>query len=83
MFGQVGQVGRVGLLGLLGLSAGCESPEAIRTRGGGPGADAQNRPAVVKMHEGSDPFWRTPTMLDEQQTALDAARHAQTQSVQP
>ena len=33
--------------------AGCESPEATRTRGGGPGADGGNRPAIVKMHEGS------------------------------
>lgn len=46
-------------------AAGCVSPEATRTRGGGPGADVQNRPAQVKMHEGSRPYWETPVVIDD------------------
>ncbi len=38
----------------------CESPEATRTRGGGPGGDVGNRDAVVELHEGSRPFYQTP-----------------------
>jgi len=45
---------------LLGLS-GCGSPEARRTRGGGPGADVGNRNGV-ELHAGADPFAKTPTV---------------------
>jgi hypothetical protein len=55
----------------------CQSPEARRTRGGGPGADPGNRPATVKMHEGSRPYWKTPVDVPGQAVPLDAARHAQ------
>ena len=42
------------------LVVACSSPEATRLRAGGPGADVGNRKAVVRMHEGSQPYWRTP-----------------------
>ena len=56
--------------------AGCASPEASRTRGGGPGADTGNRPAVVKMHEGSRPFWKTPDRIELEHPPLEPARQA-------
>ena len=43
--------------------AGCASPEARRVRAEGPGADVGNRGRVVRMHEGSLPYWRTPRLL--------------------
>lgn len=55
---------------------GCISPEATRTRGGGPGADGQNRPAQVKMHEGSRPYWETPVVIDEEYPDLEPAQQA-------
>ena len=42
--------------------AGCESPEAVRTRGGGPGADIGNRGAMIRMHEGSVIYAETPCL---------------------
>lgn len=59
--------------------AGCDSPEAARSRGGGPGADSQNRPAVVQMHGGSRPYWDTPVRIPDEAGApsLEPARHAQ------
>lgn len=57
--------------------AGCTSPEATRTRGGGPGADAGNRPAAVKMHGGSNPYWRTPDRIGRAHPSLQPARQAQ------
>jgi len=41
----------------------CASPEATRTRGGGPGADGGNRKKTVRMHEGSRPFEGTPKII--------------------
>jgi hypothetical protein len=41
----------------------CTSPEATRTRAGGPGGDTGNRGRVVYMHEGSEPYWHTPRLL--------------------
>jgi hypothetical protein len=41
------------------LASGC-SPEATRTRGGGPGADVGNRPPSVDLHGQVDPYYRTP-----------------------
>jgi uncharacterized protein YceK len=58
------------------LLSGCGSPEARRTRGSGPGADVGNRPAIAKMHEGAQPFWKTPERLTNKQGPLDAARQA-------
>jgi len=57
--------------------AGCVSPEATRTRGGGPGGDPGNRPPVVRMHEGSQQYWRTPVIVPGEHVPLDPARHAQ------
>jgi hypothetical protein len=47
------------------LAAGCSSPEATRARGGGPGGDIGNRPPLVKMHEGSRQYWKTPLRIGE------------------
>lgn len=47
------------------LAAGCTSPEATRVRGGGAGADIGNRPAQVKMHEGSRQYFETPVRIGE------------------
>ena len=58
-------------------AVGCVSPEATRTRGDGPGADVGNRQQTVKMHEGSDPFWKTPDRIPgEQHPPLAPARQA-------
>jgi hypothetical protein len=59
---------------LIGLAAllGCVSPEATRTRGGGPGADVGNRTKVLEMHGGSLPFWNTPQII--------ATKHAPTKT---
>jgi hypothetical protein len=65
------------LLAVCVAAAGCQSPEATRTLGGGPGADRGNRPANVKMHEGSRPFWKTPVVVPGESVALDPARQAQ------
>ena len=60
---------------LLGI-AGCASPEATRTRGGGPGADVGNRGPVINMHEGSRPFYQTPELISAKHPPLEAARQA-------
>lgn len=57
--------------------AGCTSPEAGRTRGGGPGADVGNRTETVKMHEGSEPFWKTPDLIVGEHPPLEPARQAE------
>ncbi len=54
----------------------CASPEAGRPRGGGPGADTGNRTKVVRMHEGADPFYKTPKLIRAQNPPLTPARHA-------
>ena len=41
----------------------CTSPEADRTRGGGPGADPGNRDAIVELHEGAEPYHETPCRM--------------------
>lgn len=51
------------LLFLLAALAACASPEARRSRAGGPGADVGNRGRVVLMHEGSRPFYKTPRII--------------------
>jgi hypothetical protein len=40
----------------------CDSPEARRTRGAGPGADVGNRRPVVEMHQGAQPYYKTPCL---------------------
>ena len=70
--------GRVALGLTCTVLAGCASPEATRTRGEGPGADTGNRSRIVKMHEGSDPFWKTPDRLagESGHPSLEPARQA-------
>jgi hypothetical protein len=58
------------------IVVGCRSPEARRVRGQGPGADIGNRPNVVKMHEGSDPFWGTPEYISIEHPPLTPAGQA-------
>jgi hypothetical protein len=55
---------------------GCTSPEARRTRGGGPGADIGNRRSTVELHEGSRPFWKTPDEIGVKHPPLEPARQA-------
>jgi len=65
------------LLGMLTLVlAGCGSPEATRTQGGGPGGDTGNRPDIVRMHEGSRPYHDTPRLVPSATPALDSASQA-------
>ena len=54
----------------------CDSPEATRTRGSGPGADVGNHDKVVEMHEGSRPFWETPQIIESKHAPIEAARQA-------
>jgi hypothetical protein len=58
------------------ITAGCTSPEAERTRGGGPGADIGNRGSPVVMHEGSKPYEKTPRLIAVEAPPLDAAAQA-------
>jgi len=46
------------LLGTVALTA-C-SPEATRSRSGGPGADFGNRTSDVEIHGQTNPYYRTP-----------------------
>ena len=57
-------------------AAGCTSPEATRTRGGGPGGDPNNRPANVMMHEGSRQYWQTPVKIPFEHPPLEPAHQA-------
>jgi hypothetical protein len=51
----------VASLAALGASTiGCVSPESVRTRGGGPGADIGNRRATVVFHQGAVMYYHTP-----------------------
>ena len=52
--------------GTLALGA-CGSPEAERTRGGGRGADTNNRDAVIEMHQGSRMYYDTPCLIPDKQ----------------
>ena len=47
------------------LLAACASPEAARTRSGGPGADVRNWGTPVEMHEGADPYHQTPCVMEQ------------------
>jgi hypothetical protein len=51
-------------LASLAVLMGCDSPEASRTRGGGPGADVGNR-ARVELHGGSEMYYETPVLIPE------------------
>ena len=48
---------------LAGCVTGCTSPEATRTRAGGPGADVGNTGKPVELHAGSRPYYATPNIL--------------------
>ena len=52
------------LLGSLFVLAACSSPEARRTRGGGPGADVKNWGRPVELHAGAQPFHETPCVTE-------------------
>ena len=68
--------GIVGVL-LAGVAVGaCSSPEAVRQRGGGLGGDTNNRPALVKMHEGSRQYWETPVLIPGGGPELAASEQA-------
>ena len=64
------------LIIITAVLAGCTSPEATRSRGGGPGADLGNRGSVVRMHEGSRPYEDTPKIIDAEHPPLEPARQA-------
>ena len=55
---------------------GCTSPEATRQRGGGPGADPNNRPALVRMHEGSRQYYETPVLIQSEGPPLAPSEQA-------
>jgi hypothetical protein len=57
------------------VTVGCVSPETTRVRGGR-GADVGNRPAVAKMHDGAEPFWKTPQRVAAH-PPLESARQAE------
>jgi len=58
------------------IAVGCVSPEATRVRGGR-GADVGNRrPQVVEMHDGAEPFWKTPRRVASH-GPLESARQAE------
>jgi hypothetical protein len=46
------------------LLTACASPEAVRTRGDGPGADVGNRRKPVEIHAGAKPYYQTPCATD-------------------
>lgn len=55
------RLARLGAVSIAALAlAACESPEAQRARGGGPGADVGNRSSVVEMHAGSVIYFNVP-----------------------
>jgi hypothetical protein len=65
-------------LGAVFLSlAACPSPEATRTRGGGPGADIGNRKTIVQLHEGAKPFENTPKIIATEHPPLAPASQAE------
>jgi hypothetical protein len=63
------------LISLLWLVA-CSSPEAARTRGGGPGADVGNRGKTVRMHEGARPYENTRKLIPGEHPPLEPANQA-------
>ena len=74
---------RIGWIALVSLTAaGCASPEATRTRGGGPGADVGNRTESVSMHEGSRPYWKTPVVIRGNGPSLAPSEQARSISLE-
>ena len=70
------RVCRVALMVICAALAACASPETTRTRGGGPGADVGNKPKTVKIHEGSEPYWKTPERIVGEHPSLESAQQA-------
>jgi hypothetical protein len=58
------------------LLLGCESPEVKRTRGGGRGADLGHRDRNVDMHEGADPYYQTPQLIDSRYARAGNAKNS-------
>jgi hypothetical protein len=58
------------------LAVSCASPEATRVRAQGRGADVGNVGRVVKMHEGSDPYWHTRRLAGIGGPDLESSRQA-------
>ena len=46
------------------LLTACSSPEASRTRAGGPGADVGYRGSPVELHAGAQPYHKTPCVTE-------------------
>ena len=65
------------LTGMALATVACTSPEATRMRASGSGADVGNRSATVRMHEGSQPFYRTPRFAGITGPSLEPAHQAQ------
>lgn len=60
-------------VGLCALVVACDSPEAARGRGGGPGADVGNR-GRVELHGGSDIYYGTPVVVSAPKGAAAGAK---------
>ena len=54
------------------LFCACQSREAQRTRGGGRGADLGYRGSSIDMHEGAEPYHKTPQLIDARHARVDA-----------
>jgi hypothetical protein len=69
------KLARITFIAVLFYLVGCASPETTRVRGG-LGADVGNRAKIVKMHEGSKPFEKTPKLIPAQGPPLGSANQA-------
>ena len=58
---------------LTGSLLACNSPEATRTRGGGPGADVGNR-GSVELHGSSEIYYGTPMRITAAARGTDTSR---------
>lgn len=54
---------RAGAVCVLGAALACTSPESMRERAGGPGADLGNRGDIVEMHEGARMYYQTDCVI--------------------
>jgi hypothetical protein len=55
---------RVTMVAAALLLTSCGSPEASRTRGGGPGADVKNWGDPIELHAGAQPYYDTPCVTE-------------------
>jgi hypothetical protein len=55
-----GRILSVVLLVVVLAATACASPEATRTRSGGPGGDIGNHDAVPDIHGTTNPYYETP-----------------------